>query len=141
MSLAVGSQTPLQASVSPMTKKKKSGALTAEELKRLPEACRDENNDLRYLLAMLLDPRMRLSEAARLHVSDIHLEHEFPCVEVRPNKARRLKTSNSKRIIPLVGDSLWVAQQISESQQGYRFPRYARDGYCNGKSASIALGK
>ena len=118
MSLAVGSQRPSPASIYPLTKKKKSGALTAEELKRLPEACRDENNDLRYLLAMLLDPRMRLSEAARLHVSDIHLEHEFPCVEVRPNKARRLKTSNSKRIIPLVGDSLWAAQQITESQQG-----------------------
>ena len=84
---------------------------------------------------------MRLSEAAGLHVSDIHLEHEFPYVEVRPNKARRLKTSNSKRIIPLVGDSLWAAQQVIATQQGYCFPRYARDGYCNGNSASAALGK
>ena len=84
---------------------------------------------------------MRLSEAAGLHVSDIHLEHEFPYVEVRPNKARRLKTSNSKRIIPLVGDSLWAAQQITATQQGYCFPRYAIDGHCNGNSASAALGK
>ena len=118
MSLAAGSQTPSQASVSPLTKEKKSGALTAGELKRLSGALRDENNDLRHLPAALLDTGMRLSEAAKLHVSDIHLEHEFPCVEVRPNKARRLKTSNSRRIIPLVGDSLWAAQQITESQQG-----------------------
>ena len=90
---------------------------------------------------MLLDTGMRLSEAAGLHVADIHLDHEFPHVEVRPNKARRLKTSNSKRIIPLVGDSLWAAQQVTATQQNYCFPRYARDGYCNGNSASAALGK
>ena len=90
---------------------------------------------------MLLDTGMRLSEAAGLHVSDIHIDHEFPYVEVRPNKARRLKTSDSKRIIPLVGDSLWAAQQITETRQGYCFPRYARHGYCNGNSASAALGK
>ena len=90
---------------------------------------------------MLLDTGMRLSEAAGLHVSDIHLEREFPYVEVRPNKARRLKTSNSKRIIPLVGDSLWAAQQVIATEQDYCSPRYARDGYCNGNSASAALGK
>ena len=90
---------------------------------------------------MLLDTGMRLSEATGLHVSDIHLEHELPYVEVRPNKARRLKTSNSKRIIPLVGDSLWAAQSVTAIQQGFCFPRYAKDGYCNGNSASAALGK
>ena len=90
---------------------------------------------------MLLDTGMRLSEAAGLHVTDIHLEYQFPHVEVRPNKARRLKTSNSKLIIPLVGDSLWAAERVTAIQQGYCFPRYAKDGYCNGNSASAALGK
>ena len=104
-------------------------------------ACREANDDLRHLLAMLLDTGMRLSEAAGLHVGDIHLEHEFPYVEIRPNEARRLKTSNSKRIIPLVGDLLWAAKQVTATQEGYCFPRYARDGYCNGNSASAALGK
>ena len=84
---------------------------------------------------------MRLSEAAGLHVSDIHLDREFPYLEIRPNKARRLKTSNSKRIIPLVGDSLWAAQRVTGTRQGYCFPRYAREGYCNGNPASAALGK
>ena len=84
---------------------------------------------------------MRLSEAAGLNVADIHLDHEFPYVEVRHNKARRLKTSNSKHIIPLVGDSLWAGKQITATQQGYCFPRYARDGYCNVNAASAALGK
>ncbi|MDA8620053.1 tyrosine-type recombinase/integrase [Luminiphilus sp.] len=127
--------------IAPEEAKEKRRPITAEELKRLSEACRGENDDLCHLLAMLLDTGMRLSEAAGLHVSDIHHEHEFPYVEVRPNKARRLKTSSSKRFIPLVGDSLWAAQQVTATQEGYCFPRYARDGYCNGNSASAALGK
>lgn len=122
-------------------KGKRRPSFIAEELKRLSGACRREDDDLRHLLVMLLDTGMRLSEAAGLHVSDVHLEHEFPYVEMRPNKARRLKTANSKRIIPLVGDSLRAAQQITATQQGYCFPRYAKDGYCNGNSASAALGK
>ena len=68
--------------------KKKRRPLTAEELKRLSAACRREDDDLRHLLAMLLNTGMRLSEAAGLHVGGIHLEREFPYVEVRPNKAR-----------------------------------------------------
>ena len=99
------------------------------------------NDDLRHLLAILLDTGMRLSEAAGLHFSDLYLEHELPHLEIRPNKARRLETSNSKRVIPLVGDSLWAAQEITATQQGYCFPRYARDGYLNGNSASAAIGK
>jgi len=127
--------------IAPDEQKEKRRPLTAEELKSLSAACREANDDLRHLLAMLLNTGMRLSEAAGLHVSDIHLEHEFPYVEVRPNRARRLKTSNSKRIIPLVGDSFWAAQQVKATQKDYCFPRYARDGYCNGNSASAALGK
>ncbi len=127
--------------IAPGEEKEKRRSLTAEELKRLSAACREANDDLRHLLAILLDTGIRLSEAAGLHVSDVHPEHDIPYIEVRPNKARRLKSSNSKRIIPLVGDSLWAAQQVTANQQNYCFPRYARDGYCNGNSASAALGK
>ena len=81
-------QTLSQASISPPTRKKKRGAhLTPQELKRLGEACRRKNEDLRHLLAILLDTDMKLSEAAGLHVSNIHLDRELPYVEVRPDKA------------------------------------------------------
>ena len=73
---------------------------------------------------MLLDTGMRLSEGAGLHVTDIHLEHVFPYVEVRPNKARRLKTSNSTRINPLVGESLWAANKNISDQK-----KLVRDNY------------
>ena len=127
--------------IAPDGEKEKRRPPTEAELKRPSTASRREDDDLRQLLAILLDTGIRLPEAAGLHVTDIHLDHEFPYVEVRPNKVGRLKTSKSKRIIPLVGDSLWAAQQITATQQGYCFPRYARDGYCNGNSASAALGK
>ena len=127
-------QTPSQASTSLLTNKKERDALTltANELKRLSAACRREDDELRHLLTMLLDTGMTLSEAAGLHISDIHLEHEFPYVEVHPNKARRLETSKNKRIIPLVGDSPWAAKRVKATQQGDCPARYARDGNCNG---------
>ncbi len=62
---------------------------------------------------MLLGTGMELSEAAGLHVSEIHLQNESQHVEMRPNKGRGLETSNSKRTIPWVGDSLWAAQQVT----------------------------
>ena len=69
-------------------KEKRRPPLTAEELKRLSAACRRENDDLRHLLAMLLDTGMRLSEAAGLHVTDIHLEDVFPYSVVDNSKPR-----------------------------------------------------
>ena len=127
--------------IAPEEEKEKRRPLTLEELKRLSGACRREDDDLRHLLALLLDTGMRLSEAAGLHVDNIHLDQKLPYLEVCPNKSRRLKTSNSKRIIPLVGTSLWAARQVAKNQVNYCFPRYARDGYCNANSASAALGK
>ena len=90
-------QTPSQASISPLTKKKKRRPLTGAEFKRLSAAGRDVNDGRPHLLAMLLDTGVRVSEAAGLHMSDIHLEHEFPYVEVRPDKGEnsRLQTANA----------------------------------------------
>ena len=88
-----------------------------------------DSDDLRHLLAVLLDTGMRLSEAAGLHVTDMRLEHKYPRIEVRLNRAGRLNASNSKRSTLSVGDSLWAAQQDIAAQLGYCFPRCARDGY------------
>ena len=34
-----------------------------------------------------------------------------------------------------------ATQQVTANSDDYCFPRYARDGYCNGNPASAALGK
>ena len=93
------------------------------------------------MLALLVNTGMRLSEATGLHTNDLLTNEGFPYVKVQANDARRLKTSNSKRIIPLTGISLWAAYRLKEEREGYCFPRYTTDGRCNANSASAALGK
>jgi len=116
-------------------------SLTPSELQILSLSCREEDDELRHLLALLVNTGMRLSEATGLHTSDMFTNEEFPYVKVQANNARRLKTSNSKRIIPLTGVSLWAANRIKKQREGYCFPRYTTDGKCNSNSASAALGK
>ena len=85
----------------------------------------DEN---RWLLAIISDTGMRLSEAAGLAKSDIVLDADIPHINVRPHRWRRLKTKDSARHIPLVGASLWAAKRIQQHDSSYAFPRY-----CDGK--------
>ncbi len=85
---------------------------------------------------------MRLAEAARLHINNIHLDEKIPYVDVRPHPWRRLKTSSSQRQIPLTGASLWAAKRIKiNASSCFAFPRYTGEQRCNANSASNALNK
>ncbi|RUW53335.1 integrase [Mesorhizobium sp. M1A.F.Ca.ET.072.01.1.1] len=84
------------------------------------------NDEARHLVYLIADTGLRLSEAANLTAETIHLDHEIPHVQVRPN-GRRLKTDHSARDIPLVGCAL---EAIKLHPNG--FPRY-RD-----KAASLS---
>jgi integrase len=97
---------------------------------------------MRWLLALISDTGMRLAEAAGLALNDIVLDSEIPYINLKPNDSRRLKTKQSSRKIPLVGLSLWAAQQVKSEFNGtYAFPRYTKGGKCNANSASAALNK
>ena len=52
-----------------------------------------------------------------------------------------VKESNSHRVIPLVGASLWAAQRIKQNGSAYCFTRYTDSVKCNSNSASAALNK
>ena len=81
--------------------------------------------DIRWLVGLIVDTGMRLSEAAGLMVTDIHLDCEIPHIKLVPHYHRRLKTASSERIIPLVDISLWSAKQIvNQRVGGVCFPRY-----------------
>ena len=85
---------------------------------------------------------MRLSEALGLKIEDIKLNEEIPHINVIPNSARKLKTKSSTRQIPLVGASLWAANQISLNVKNeFAFPHYTNKEYCHTNSASATLNK
>ena len=116
--------------------------VSPHDIKLIQSHCRETNDEMRWLLALISDTGMRLAEAAGLALNDIVLDSEIPYINLKPNDSRRLKTKQSSRKIPLIGLSLWAAQQVKSEFNGtYAFPRYTKGGKCNANSASAALNK
>jgi integrase len=116
--------------------------VSPNDIKLIQRHCRETNDEMRWLLALISDTGMRLAEAAGLALNDIVLDSEIPYINLKPNDSRRLKTKKSSRKIPLIGSSLWAAQQVKSEFNGtYAFPRYTKGGKCNANSASAALNK
>ena len=110
-------------------------------IKSIQEECRSINDENRWLVALISDTGMRLSEATGLHVNDIHLDEDIPYVDLKPHSWRPLKTKGSKRHIPLIGSSMWAAKQIVDANIAYAFPRYVKRDEVNANSASAAINK
>ena len=79
-----------------------------EFIKAIQAECYEVDDDLRWLLALIVDTGMRLAEAVGLKTEDIKLDSEVPSVKVSPYRWRRLKTRSSEREVPLVGSALWA---------------------------------
>ncbi|ARE81786.1 site-specific tyrosine recombinase XerC [Roseovarius mucosus] len=98
---------------------------TLNEISMIQKACRARDDDIRWIIALLSDTGMRLSEATGLMTNDLVLDSPTPHVILRPNKVRRLKTNGSERTVPLVGEALWAAERaVQKAQNGFLFPRY-----------------
>ncbi|MDA7545659.1 tyrosine-type recombinase/integrase [Alphaproteobacteria bacterium] len=117
--------------------------LPIDKIKLVHKLCKEYNDDLRWLVALLSDTGMRLGEGVGLLKSDINLDCEIPHINLIPHPWRRLKTKGSQRCIPLVGASLWACERILEYNNDsiYAFPRYTSVSICNANSASAALNK
>ena len=117
--------------------------IPTKDIKHIQSLCREHDDDLRWLIALLSDTGMRLSEGAGLLKSDININCEIPHINLIPHPWRRLKTKGSHRCIPLVGTSLWACQRILKHNNDsiYAFPRYTSVSICNANSASAALNK
>jgi len=117
--------------------------IPTKDIKHIQSLCREHDDDLRWLIALLSDTGMRLSEGAGLLKSDINLDCEIPHINLIPHPWRRLKTKGSHRCIPLVGTSLWACERILKHNNDsiYAFPRYTSQDICNANSASAALNK
>lgn len=124
------------------TKKIKRQPISNSDLIVLSKSCYEINDDIRWLVALIINTGMRLSEAVGLLISDINLDSDIPYVTIQPHNHRRLKTEASERIIPLTGISLWAAKQVKSSiTEGYCFPRYVINNTCKSNSASASINK
>ena len=115
---------------------------TSEELLTLIDLCRHQDDDLLWILALIADTGLRLSEALGLHKTDVVLESDTPHILICPHPWRRLKTPSSERVVPLVGSAHWASQRaIQATTNDFLFPRYARDDRILSNSACAALNK
>ena len=113
------------------------------EIMQIQKTCLEVGDERRLVIALISDTGMRLSEALGLVWGDVRLDHEYPHINLVEHPWRQLKTSGSKRLVPLVGVSLEAIKVMH--QQGFStqflFPSYTSATKCNGNSASAALNK
>jgi integrase len=112
-----------------------------EVIRSIQEECLTINDENRWLVALISDTGMRLSEAAGLHLSDFYLDEDIPYIDLKPQPWRSLKTKGSKRQIPLIGSSLWAAKKIAGANGTFAFPRYIKGDEVKANSASAAINK
>ena len=133
---------PFSAIYMPEADSKKRVSIPVETIRQIQQSCMEHDDDMRWLVALISDTGMRLAEAAGLHMDDLKLDEDIPCVEIKPHPWRSLKTKGSQRQVPLVGASLWAAQRIrANASSCFAFPRYTDSERCNANSASNALNK
>ena len=121
---------------------KKRKPIPIENIRQIQQDCKDADDEARWLVALISDTGMRLSEAAGLHINDIILNEDIPYINLTPHPWRSLKTKGSQRQIPLVGASLWAAQRIKNNpHHTFAFPRYNTTSSTNANSASAAINK
>ena len=114
-----------------------------EAIRTIQNECKEFDDEPRWLVALIADTGMRLSEAAGLHIDDIKVEGDIPYIDLKPHPWRSLKTKGSQRQVPLIGSSLWAAKRIlgANAGQPYAFPRHTDGTSTNANSASAAINK
>jgi integrase len=106
--------------------------------------CRAVDDPLRWMLALQLDLGTRIAEPAGFLLSDFVLSSPTPHVIIQAHPWRSLKTGDSNRKVPLVGDALWAAQRVCATAvpgQAHAFPRYCTTEGVRADSAGAAANK
>lgn len=120
-----------------------------EQLKAIAKACRERPDDIRQIVAMQLDTGARFSEIVALRTQDVILSGDVPHIHIRPHVAlgRTIKTTNSDRKVPLVGEALWAARLALKATTsdpkatGWLFSRYVADRDARTNSANQTINK
>jgi len=114
-----------------------------DDLKKVQSLCRETDDEMRWLIALISDTGMRLGEAAGLLKEDIKLDDCIHHIDLKPHPWRSLKTKGSQRLIPLTKEALWASKRLLEANNDsiFAFPRYCDERGCKANSASGGLNK
>ena len=117
--------------------------ISIPDIKKVQSLCKDIDDEMRWLIALISDTGMRLGEAAGLLKEDIKLDEPIPYVDLKPHPWRTLKTKGSQRLIPLTKEALWASKRLLEANNDsiFAFPRYCSETGCKANSASGGLNK
>ncbi len=77
--------------------------IPVDNLRIIQQRCQTTDDEPRWLVALISDTGMRLSEAAGLARDDVVLDADIPQVIILPHPWRRLKTNGSEKLLHLVG--------------------------------------
>ncbi|MBC3483932.1 tyrosine-type recombinase/integrase [Pseudomonas sp. SWRI77] len=115
-----------------------------EALSRTVALCKQMDDEPRWITAMIADTGARLAEIVGLPLRDILLDAEVPHIVIQEHPWRSLKNKDSKRVVPLVGASLWAAQRVvAKAAPGaqFAFTKYTTEAGCKATSASATIAK
>ena len=91
-------------------------------------------------MPLLGETGCRLAEIVGLRQEDIDSENDL--IHIRPNSARRLKTGNNHKVLPLLKNAkLAMEKALTNSDDYYLYPRYIWYGKCYAAHASNSLNK
>ena len=116
------------------------GIFSNDQLKQGYDKALASGSTVKLIMPLLGETGCRMAEIVGLRVDDIDMENAE--IHIRPNTARRLKTRNSVRTLPLVGfGKLAMEQAMQRSDGEWLFPQYIKDGTCFATHASNAVNK
>ena len=117
--------------------------ISIQDIRKVQSLCRDADDEMRWLIALISDTGMRLGEAAGLLKEDVKVHHPIPHIDLKPHSWRGLKTKGSQRLIPLTKEALWASKRLLEANDDsiFAFPRYCDETGCKANSASGGLNK
>ena len=120
--------------------RRKRGVFTNAQLKIGYDKALLSGCTVRLAMPILGETGCRLAEIIGMRLDDIDMKQGS--IVIRPNLARRLKTRNSTRTLPLTGYAkLTIERAIQKADGEWLFPQYIKSGKCNATHASNALNK
>ena len=117
--------------------------ISIQDIRKVQSLCKDIDDEMRWLIALISDTGIRLGEAAGLLKEDIRVNEPVPHIDLKPHSWRTLKTKGSQRHIPLTNEALWASRRLIETNNEsiLAFPRYCSETGCKANSASGGLNK